>query len=68
MPMAVPYRSHGRVDDLIRCQGTERGLMPLDAQGSAEMSSLARADFLAWLPWGRSTLRAGDMVRASPLS
>lgn len=68
MPMAVPYRSKVRVDDLIRCQGTERGLMPLDAQGSAEMASLAGADFLAWLPWGRSTLRTGDMVRASPLS
>ena len=67
MQMAVPYRSNGRADDLIRCRGTEWGLVPLDLQGSAEMSSLAGADFLAWLGWGRSTVRAGDMVRASPL-
>lgn len=66
-PLAIDYHSPRGVDEFVRCRATPTGLVPLAAQGSASMASLAGAHALAWIGWGRSRVAAGAFVQASAL-
>jgi len=51
----------------ITSQDTSRAVIPLSAQGSAMLTSLAQADCLVELPAGHTTFPAGTAVRVWPL-
>lgn len=67
MPLAAPMSSGGHLDEVIRCRVVSGRAVPLPNQGSGSISSLAGADVLAWLPWGRRHFAAGDPVQVSRL-
>lgn len=67
MPLAGPMQSLARLDDLMRCRLAGGRAVPLPRQVSSSITSLAGADVLAWLPWGRSRFHAGDVVQVSRL-
>lgn len=67
MPLAEPMHSMPRLDDLMRCRIARGRAVPLPRQVSSSISSLAGADALAWLPWGRAGFAAGDVVQVSRL-
>jgi molybdopterin molybdotransferase len=62
-----PIARHARATLLVRCAESVDGLLPLERQGSAELSSLAGARALAWIDAGAGTVPAGATVRASRL-
>lgn len=67
MRLAEPVQSLARLDDLIRCRIVGDRVVPMPRQVSSSVSSLAGADALAWLPWGRGRFAAGDVVQVSRL-
>jgi len=66
-PLAVPVRMRAGVVQLLRCRLGSAGVMPLDRQGSAALSSMAGARALAWVPAGAGELAAGSPVRVDRL-
>lgn len=67
MPLAAPMQSAARLDEVMRCTVVNGRVQPLPKQGSGSISSLAGADVLAWLPWGRRHFARGDLVQVSRL-
>lgn len=67
MPLGAPMESAARLDEIMRCRVIDGRVQPLPKQGSGSISSLAGADVLAWLPWGRRHFAAGDPVQVSRL-
>jgi molybdopterin molybdotransferase len=67
LPLATAVMSAPRLDEIIRCRVVGAHADPLPIQASGSIASLAGADVLAWLPWGRRAFAAGDLVRVSRL-
>lgn len=67
MALATAMQSAPRLDEVIRCRVVGGRARPLPKQGSGSISSLAAADVLAWLPWGRRHFAVGDTVQVSAL-
>lgn len=65
--VADDYASPAEVDEFVRCRSTVRGLLRLDARGSASLAGVAGADALVWIGSGRSEVCAGASVLTSPL-
>lgn len=67
LPLGGDCASRGDIDEILRCRERDGIAEPLAKQGSGSVSSLADADALAWLPWGRSSFPAGTLVAVSRL-
>ncbi len=67
MPLGVDLTSARHLDEVIRCRDRDGVAQPTANQGSGSVSSLADADVLAWLPWGRTSFPKGTMVAVSRL-
>lgn len=66
-PLAAPVRNRPGRALLLRCRATAAGLVPMERQGSAAISSMAGADALAWVPADAARLPAGAAVRVARL-
>jgi molybdopterin molybdotransferase len=64
---AAAHPRHPRATAFVRCAEGPHGLVPLGAQGSAQVSSLARARVLAWVEAGRGDVAPGEAVPVSPM-
>ncbi len=66
-PLVVPVRNRPGRALLLRCRATSAGLVPMERQGSAAISSMAGAHALAWVPADVARLPAGSPVRIARL-
>jgi molybdopterin molybdotransferase len=64
-PLLAPVPRRDRVTVFVRCTEEADGLVPLERQGSAQLSSLAGARVLAWIEPGTGVAPAGGPVLAS---
>ncbi len=67
MPLGTALPSARRLDEVVRCRDEGGHAVPLPDQGSGSVSSVAGADLLAWLPWGRTAFPAGASIWVSRL-
>jgi molybdopterin molybdotransferase len=64
-PLLAPVPRHERATVFVRCTEEAGGLVPLEHQGSAQLSSLAGARVLAWIEPGTGVAPPGHPVLAS---
>lgn len=64
-PLLRPVRRHGRDTTYVRCAEETGGLVPLDHQGPAQLSSLAGARALAWIDPGTGDVDLDTRVPVS---
>ena len=64
-PLREPAPRHPVATTFLRCTEDDDGLVPLPRQGAAQLSSLARADALAWIDPGPGIAPPGTGVRVS---
>jgi len=65
LPLQRPVPRHERATTFLRCTEEAQYLVPLDRQGSAQLSSLARATALAWIEPGAGSVVAGSAIPVS---
>ena len=64
-PLLAPVPRRERVTVFVRCTEEADGLVPLERQGSAQLSSLAGARVLAWIEPGTGVAPTGSPVLVS---